>query len=137
MLRATFLIALLYVSWPLQAYDLSDLWLQKSHGGYKVRVFRVLGKEHAYDHVEVQIYDVADDGTSTLKETIELPTPGYKGYIRDVSFNTISETRVAITFQVDMKAMEGVILTELFIVEQSGKFKRVLEAEYVDLYMEL
>ncbi len=137
MLRTILLITVLLAFWSAQAYDQSNLWLQKSHGGYKVRVYRVLGEAHAFDYVEVQIYNVADDGTRTHKETIKLPTPGYKGYIRDVSFNTIDKNRVAITFQVEMKAMEGVVLSELFIVEHSGKFERVLEAKYIDLYKEL
>ena len=135
--RILLLITIFFMPGLLHAYDEPDLWLQKSHGDYKVRIYRVLGTEHAYDHVEVHIYNLANDGTRTHQKTIELPTPGYKGYIHDVSFNTIGETRVAITFHVEMKAMEGVILSELFIVDHSGKFERVLEAKYVDLYKKL
>ena len=134
MIRRLLFISMALISFSSYGYEESQLWLQKSYGEFKAKVYRVPGMDHSEDHVELEIYSVSDNGQRKLQKSVEIPTPGYKGYISDIKFNSVSSDRVAITFHIEMKAMDGVVLTELFVVDRSGKYKRLIEANYVDFY---
>ena len=117
-----------------ESYDDKNLWLLKSYDLYKVKVYRTSGRAHAGDYVQVDIYERLANGDRKLSKIIDLPTPGYKGYIQDIIFNTVKKDRVAVTFHIQMKAMEGVILTELFVINNKGEYEKLVNATYADLF---
>ena len=118
-------------------YKDSNLWMLKSYGPYKAKVYKLPGRGASGDYVQVDIYDVSDDGHRKLIKTVDLPTPGYKGYVKDIKFYSVENDRVAILFEIDMKGMEGVVLNDLFIMEASGQYKMLVDAESISLFEEL
>lgn len=119
-----------------------DVWLVKTGGawrqGTRYGYYRVVvqrkGIEHAADAVEVQISEANDQtGTKPIKTCVPLDTPGLKGHVSDVWFTKISDSRMAIGFDIEMKAMKGIVLREVFVVSSDGETKRVNEAKSVEL----
>lgn len=119
------------------AHDIKDLWMQTSHDVYKAKLFRILGREHAQDFIQVDIFKRLETGKLQTIKTIDLPSPGYKGYVDSFSFKSVGSDRVALSIHIEMKAMDDLVLTEIYLIDNSGKFKQVTEAKYVDLYQEM
>lgn len=124
---------------------IEHLWLAKTsgtwkengmYGYYRVMVYRKLGEAHAWDSVFVDILEHQEskerDHTKKLKKSIELDVPGYKGYIRDVSFHQINSVTMAILFDIEMKGMEGLVLREIFLISPSGDTRKLVQAEWHD-----
>ena len=120
------------ILWMLKSYSLvtkDDLYT------YQVEIYRYLGIDHGADSVDVKLYK----GDTNIKPTYVIPLelPGIKGYVRDISFKGINRDRVAISFDIEMKAMDDLILKEVVIVGINGEAKTVIDAKEVDLYQNL
>lgn len=118
--------------WMLKSYSLvtkDDLYT------YQVEIYRYLGVDHGADVVNVKLYK----GDTNIKPTYEIPLelPGIKGYVRDISFKGINRDRVVISFDIEMKAMDDILLKEVVIVGINGKARTVIDAKEVDLYQNL
>lgn len=116
-----------------------DVWMVKSgglwklngeYGNYRVLVVR-RGVEHAMDHIEVQVTTV--NHKRGIRHCSVVESPGLKGYVTDIRIHPIGTTRAAIEVDVDMKAMDGVILKEVFLASADGQVTPLVEAKYVDL----
>ena len=122
----------------------NNLWLAKSFGSwtedeksgyYRVMVYRAIGESsHGFDSVFVDILERGE--TRGIKNSVELDTPGYKGYVRDVSFKKINATTMAVLLDIEMKAMDGLVLREVFLVSPDGSSRKLVEAKYQDIYGE-
>jgi hypothetical protein len=123
--------------------DYSNLWMSKTsgtweigkdYGYYRVLVTRKTGKDHAQDDVYVQIAKRTVD-SNKIERTIKLDTPGYKGYVRDIELVNISGANsVAVHIDIEMKAMDGIVLRDVYLVSPDGKVKTVVQSKYMDIY---
>ena len=119
------------------------VWMSKSQSlvgeedlfTYQVEVRRRIGVDHGADSVMVNIYK--GEGKPKLIHAIPLDLPGIKGYIRDIAFLGVNGDRMAISFDIEMKAMDGLVLKEVMLVGKDGRVKTVVEAKGVDLYQDL
>ena len=130
-----------YHSWANQEDDY--LWMAKTAGSwsdgnkvgfYRVKVYRVPGEAHSGDDVVVDILERDGSGKQFIKKIVPLDVPGYRGYIRDISFKKIDGERMAIIFGIEMKAMEGLVLREILLISPNGEVKTLVEAKYRDIY---
>jgi len=118
----------------------TDVWMVRSGGLWKEGAtygnFRVLlvrqGVEHAIDHVEVQV-TTAKDSARAIRSCVVVHSPGLKGYVTDIRIHSVDTKSAAIELDVEMKAMNGVILKEVFVAFADGRVTLVSEAKYVDL----
>ena len=109
------------------------LWEQGDwYGHYRVVVVRS-GVEHSFDHVQVQIMRVVDHKTWTIVRCIALPSPGLKGYVVDLRIHSVSKSAAVVTLDIEMKAMDGTILMDAFIVAPTGQVREVSTAKSKDL----
>lgn len=131
-----------YHSWANQEDDY--LWMVKTAGiwsgedivvFYRVKVYRVPGEAHSGDDVVVEILEQDSSGKQFIKKSVQLDVPGYRGYIKDVSFKEIDGERMAIVFDIKMKAMEGLVLREILLISPNGEVKTIVEAKYRDVYI--
>lgn len=103
-----------------------------SFGYYQVVVWRA-GLEHARDHLSVHILSAdAESGNKRLIRAIEIPSPGIKGYVEDIAVKMV-DNRLFLAVDIRMKAMDGVVLREAFLVDHRGKWARIQEAGYQDI----
>jgi len=121
--------------------DLSspDIWMLKSrgtwtdgddYGHYRVVVYRKTGRDHSQDRVQVQITQ-AKERLRVAVRCIDLDTPGLKGYVRDIRIQPVNDQAAAIELSIEMKAMEGVILQDVFLVAAAGRVEKILDASKV------
>ena len=110
-------------------------WKQKERYGYLRVVVLRKGIEHATDWVQVQILEVDDKANLTRSRAcVDLEAPGLKGYVKDVSFTKIDDTHVAVGLDVEMKAMNGVVLRDVFVIDaKAAAARRVVEAKSVEI----
>ena len=112
----------------------SGTWTRgKRYGYYRAIVLRK-GIEHAMDQVQVQLLE-ADDKTNSVRVVtcVDLDTPGLKGYVTDLDFEKIDDTRMAVGIDIEMKAMNNIVLREVFLVDATGAAKRLVKADYVEI----
>ena len=109
-----------------------DVWMSKTgglwtqgdrYGHYRVVVVRS-GVEHSIDRVQLEILRVKDE-TRTIVHCIALPSPGLKGHVIDLRIHSISESAAVVTLDIEMKAMEGIVLRDAFIVAPTGQVLEV------------
>jgi hypothetical protein len=112
----------------------SGYWkANEKDGYYRVLVNREFGKEHSFDDVTVQILELTKINKLKILKTVSLKTPGYKGYVRDISLKRLDDTRAAVSVDIEMKAMGGIVLREVHIVTINGKVNKVVDAVSKDL----
>jgi len=108
-------------------------WSNKDDYGYfKIIVLREIG-EHGADKVLFQMLKVKENSTLEVVKIIEIPSPGYKGYVKDVSFVSIHNGKYLIALDIEMKAMNGIVLRDVFQIFSDGTFKKIVNAKYVDI----
>ena len=137
----------LFISNPVMAKDtapvLSDLWLSKSigvwekgkeYGYFKVLVYR-MGLEHAGDKIRIIITQAdTKNNHQIVKYEKWLESPGYKGFVDDISLKMLKSDKLILGVDVEMKEMDGVILKEVYIVDLKGKVKKLVDAKYKNIY---
>lgn len=118
----------------------AGIWKKgNDHGNYKVLVFREI-MEHSRDRVQVQVTRITPAKKETDKPTEEvmrsfwLDSPGIKGYVDAIHFQMIDEQRMALTLDIEMNAMNGVILRELYILRSDGTYDLLQPANYIDIF---
>jgi len=112
----------------------SGTWKQGPRSGYyRVLVLRK-GIEHANERVQVQFLE-ADDKANLrrLRGCVNLDSPGLKGYVSDLGFKKLDDTRIMLSIDIDMKAMNDVTLRELFLIDVKGEARRIVEAKSVEI----
>ncbi len=123
-------------------YDISNIVLAKSagiwseeknYGYFKVIVYRV-GLEHPIDKVKILITQVNTrlNNQAIIKE-IELESPGIKGYVNDLSL-AIVNNQLSLGMDIEMKAMDNIVLRESFLITRNGSVKVIMPARYTDIY---
>jgi hypothetical protein len=111
------------------------IWRQGDRYGHLRVVVQRKGIEHAIDWVQVQILESDDKaGEQRTRACLDLETPGLKGYVNDVTFTKIDDTHVAVGLDLEMKAMNGLALREIYVVDtRAPAAKRVIEAKSIEL----
>ena len=62
------------------------------------------------------------EGSNKIGRTIKLDSPGYKGHVKNVSLIDINELNgLPFTIDIEMKAMEGIVLRDVYLVSPDGK----------------
>lgn len=121
---------------------LADVFLAKSigvwesgkdYGYFKVIVYR-MGLEHAQDKVRVITTKAGAENQQMVVNDIWLDAPGIKGYVNDISLKMINSSRLALALDIEMKAMEGVILREVYLIEKDQSPRLIVPANYIDIY---
>ncbi len=109
------------------------IWQQgKRFGYFQAFVWRE-GLEHARDRVEVHILEAdAKTGERRLLRRVALPTPGIRGYVQDMDLRMIGN-RLFLALDFEMKAMDGAVLREAWLIGPDGHKARIQEARYRDL----
>jgi len=120
----------------------TDLWMTKTagiwekgtvYGFYQVQVYRT-GIEHPIDTIEIKEIQIDEKKQKkSVLNTYKLNTPGIKAYVHDVNMNMIDEKRMLLYLELEMKAMEGAILREVYLLGPDGKHELIEEAQYRDL----
>ena len=153
---ATIIVALALAVAPLAANALEpeecsatasdpDVWMVRtgglwtvdgSYGHFRVAV-RKVGVEHSRDLLEVQVISVEgdsleDEHRKLLRCTLLKP-PLLKGYVESIGIRSVSERAAVVELDIEMKAMEGVVLREVLLVFPDGRVEKVVEAKYVDI----
>ena len=120
----------------------SDLWMTKTFGTwkngtqqgyYRALVFRRVGEAHNFDEVVVQLLELEPNGHRKLIKSIPIPSPGYRGYVVDVSFVRLDDARTAVAIDIEMSAMGEIVLRDVYIVSPKGRLKQVVVAGYKDI----
>jgi hypothetical protein len=109
-------------------------WKQGArYGHYRAVVIRK-GVEHATDWVQVQFME-ADDKANVrrVRGCVNLDSPGLKGYVNDLSFKKIDDTHTAVSIDIEMKAMNDIVLRDVFVVDAKGEARRAVEAKSVEI----
>ena len=104
----------------------------KDYGYFKVIVYR-MGLEHAQDKVRV-IMTKAEAEKQQVIDDIWLDTPGIKGFVNDISLKMINSSRMALALDIEMKAMDGVVLREVYLIEKDQKPKLIAPVKHIDIY---
>ncbi len=123
-------------------YNISDIVIAKStgvwskekdYGYFKVFVYRN-GLEHAKDVIRVLItkVDTKNNNQNIIKD-IKIDSPGIKGYVQDLSL-AIVNNKLSLGVDIEMKAMENIILKESLLINLDGKVKVIMPAKYIDIY---
>lgn len=123
-------------------YEPADILLAKSagiwesggeYGYFKVIVYRE-GIEHSSDKVRVLVTKANPDlNTQTIVNDFEIKSPGTKGYVNDLALKVVNN-RLAVGLDIEMKAMDGIILRESFLVDTKGHVKLLSPAKHTDIY---
>ena len=127
----------------VEEIDIANLWLSKSsgtwelenkYGFYQVMVLRTQGREHSQDEVYIQIIRKSETGNIVVR-TVKLNSPGYKGFVKNIELINIDEINMlALHLDIEMKAMNGITMREIYLISPDGKVKSLIEAGYIDLY---
>ena len=105
------------------------------HGFYRAMVYSKPGETGSSDKVVIDILERDDEGLSITKRgSIDLGVPSYRGYIWDISFNTIDDQIMAVLIDVWMNGMNGMVLREVFLISPNGAAKLAVEASYQDVF---
>ena len=119
------------------------LWLAKTSGSwsekgkfgyYRGMVYRMPGESGSSDSVVVDILEQSEAGKRTVRDSIELDVPSYRGYIQDISFKKINATTMAILLDIEMNGMDGLVLREVFLISPDGGSRKLIQAKYQDIY---
>lgn len=129
---------------PASAQVPQDVWLvasgglweqEESVGRYRVVVLRH-GSEPAEDTVDVEILKIVGDLGSerhvTLR-TIRLPSPSYKGNVISAHIHSVSKIAAVVDLRIEMRAMNGVVLSDVFLVSPAGEVRPIVVARGVEL----
>lgn len=112
---------------------MSTLWrFETKQGYYRARLERIISEPSA-DFVNVEWLELEDDGRLRSTRDISLKTPGYKGYVADLSFHKLDEQRQVLYVDIEMKAMRGIVLREVFLLTSGGSSQRLVEANFLDI----
>ena len=104
-------------------------------GFYRAMVYKRPGETGSSDKVVIDILERDDEGLSITKRgSIDLDVPSYRGYIWDISFNTIDDQIMAVLIDVWMNGMNGMVLREVFLISPNGAAKLAVEASYQDVF---
>ncbi len=134
------------LSWADHGKELNYLWLAKTSGTwtengkfgyYRGMVYRKPGESGSSDRVVVDILEKNETNQRTIKNSIELDVPSYRGYVQNISFKKINGTRMAILLDVEMNGMDGLVLREIFLISPDGSSRRIVQAKYQDIYIPL
>jgi len=118
-----------------------DVWLVRTLGSwtdaerwgyYRVIVSRQVG-EHSTDTVKVQIIEAEEGQPLETLRSILLASPGYQGYVEDVAITQIGDKSAAISLDIEMKAMSGIVLRDVYVVGIDGSVRQIAEAKARDL----
>ena len=142
----TFATVYLFVcfSWATDDIGESDyLWLAKTSGSwseegkfgyYRGMVYRMPGESGSSDSVVVNILEQSEAGKRTVKNSIKLDVPSYRGHVQGLSFKKINVTTMAILLDIEMNGMDGLVLREIFLISPDGSSRRLVQAKYQDIY---
>jgi len=121
------------------SYDVSNILMAKSTGiwskgkdyGYlKVIAYRD-GLEHPADKVRVLIIRVnAESNNQIIVKDIQIKSPGIKGYVQNLSL-IIVNNQLSLGIDIEMKAMDGIVLRESFLISVDGEVKVVAPVKYI------
>lgn len=134
-------IALLILT-SIVAADESELYMAKSigiwedegtYGYFKVLVYR-RGLEHSRDDIVMLITeaDTKNNKQKIIKKVYIQPSL-IKGYVNDISLAVVNNG-LLIGLDIEIKAMDGIILREVLLVSLDGNIKVIAAADYVDIY---
>jgi hypothetical protein len=103
------------------------------YGYYRVLVQRRVG-EAALDSVFFEVL-VADKISGDLKvvRSVPIARPGYAGNVVDVDFFPRGDTEIAITLDIAMKGMDGLIQREVYLFGPTREPRLLVPAKYIDL----
>ena len=114
-----------------------QVWLVKTSGTWKKEkefgYYRVIVTRNAGEHSRDQAYVQILNNKLEILKTVKLDTPGYKGYVKNVSFNNIGNVKIAISFEIEMKGMYGTTQMEIFVLNSEGVVETVVESKWQDL----
>lgn len=142
-LAKTLFLCLGIICFPAHSESLSaDIWLTKTagiwekgkhYGFYQAQVYRA-GIEHPVDTIEIKEIQIDEKlQKKSIVNSYKLSTPGIKAYVHDVNMKMIDEKRMLLYLDLEMKAMEGAILREVYLLGPDGKHELIEEAQYRDL----
>lgn len=124
--------------------DIVDIWFSKSigiwekeerYGYYKALVLRKKSREHSKDVVQIFITEMdIKKNTESIIQKIMLDSPGIKGYISDIQLKIIQLNRLVVSLDIIMNGMNDLILKEVYIIDLTGKTKKLVSADYRDIY---
>ena len=113
----------------------SGIWENESASGiYKALVVRKMGRESSSDEVKIQLVERTKNNELKILKTIVLDTPGYKGYVENITLHPIDKSLVALYVDINMKAMGGIVMREVYIINAKGEAKKLSVAESQDIY---
>ncbi len=123
-------------------YDVSNILMAKStgvwskgkdYGYFKVIAYRD-GLEHPADKVRVLITRAnGESNNQAIRKDIQIKSPGIKGYVQDLSLAVVNN-QLSLGVDIEMKAMDGIVLRESFLISVDGEVKVVAPVKYIDIY---
>ncbi|HHI92498.1 MAG TPA: hypothetical protein ENK04_03135 [Gammaproteobacteria bacterium] len=90
--------------------------------------------EHPADKVRVLITRAnAESNNQTIIKDIQIKSPGIKGYVQDLSLAVVNN-QLSLGVDIEMKAMDGIVLRESFLISVDGEVKVVAPVKFIDIY---
>jgi len=110
---------------------------KKDYGFFSVLVYKFNGIETTRVLIKKSL-DLSTDKNNIFEilKDINIPTPNYQGIVKDIHLQIINN-KLLITFDILMRAMDGVIMQEVLLVDIHGKVSMIQKAKYVDAIGEI
>lgn len=108
------------------------LWKSGGQNGNFRVVLTKTGVEHAQDKIQLQIIQL-DGAARKVVRCVDLDAPGLQGYVTEIRVHAVSDVVAAVELSIEMKAMESVILGQVYLVSSSGAVKAIQKANYADI----
>ena len=105
---------------------------QKDYGFFSVLVYKSNGIETTRILIKKSL-DLSTDKNHTFEilKDINIPSPHYQGTVKEIHLQIINN-KLLITLDILMRAMDGVIMQEILLVDIYGKVSMIQKAKYVD-----
>ncbi|MDH5216187.1 MAG: hypothetical protein OEX19_00695 [Gammaproteobacteria bacterium] len=111
---------------------IGGIWIENGdHGYYRARVFRTIKTGLQVDSVTINEYSYRHNNHKP-RTNYELPSPGVKGLIGDITFRMIDGQRMLLYLDIETSKREVARIREVYLLSPGGKFVVLEKAQDMD-----
>lgn len=112
---------------------IGGIWIKNGdHGYYRARVFRAIKAGLQDDRVTINEYSYKHDNQKP-RAVYDLPSPGIKGLIGDITFRMIDGQRMLLYLDIETSEREVARIREVYLLSPGGKFVVLEKAQDMDI----
>ena len=111
---------------------IGGIWITNGeHGYYRARVYRSTKSGLVEDTIKISEYSYKQGGHKP-RFNYQLPEPGVKGMIGDITFRMIDGQRMLLYLDIETKAREVARIREVYLLSPGGKYTVMEKAQDID-----